>query len=365
MLYVASFVLAWLSWRWIETPFRHGMRSIGFGEALRIVVGAAVVLIVTSVAIQRGTGLPGRYPPRALAYLQPSAIDVKDGAFQTFEAERRPDLLVRQFDGTSAAGVSVDCLVWGDSHAVAALGLLDELFVAHGIRGAWACRNAHYPLLGTVRSSRAHGRKPWLQWSDDIVERVRAERIPHVILVSDWEAVNSATLDEGTFGASDDGGGESTLKRSLLKTCRALNDAGATVWLIEPQPYQPADPLRWLVWTSALGRPVMRGVDRRHYDRVQGSTFDAFAAAAKGAEVRITPARDVWFDAEGKSFVGDESRCFYADVTHVSPEGMRRVYRGPFEAMVKSIAASPRGDAATWPEAPVGDSPAAAKTIER
>jgi peptidoglycan/LPS O-acetylase OafA/YrhL len=365
MLYVASFVLAWLSLRWIETPFRHGMRSIGFGEALRIVVGAAVVLIVTSIGIIAGGGLPGRFPPRALAYLQPSAIDVKDGAFQTFEAERRPDLLVRQFDGTSAAGVSVDCLVWGDSHAVAALGLLDELFVAHGIRGAWACRNAHYPLLGTVRSSRAHGRKPWLQWSDDIVERVRAERIPHVILVSDWEAVNSATLDEGTFGASDDGGGESTLKRSLLKTCRALNDAGATVWLIEPQPYQPADPLRWLVWTSALGRPVMRGVDRRHYDRVQGSTFDAFAAAAKGAEVRITPARDVWFDAEGKSFVGDESRCFYADVTHVSPEGMRRVYRGPFEAMVKSIAASPRGDAATWPEAPVGDSPAAAKTIER
>lgn len=342
MLYIASFVLASLSWRWIETPFRRGMRSIGFGEALRIVVGAAVALIVASIGIMSGGGLPGRFPQTAIAYLQPTAIDVKDGVYRTMEAQRRPDLLVRKFDGTSAAGSSVDCLVWGDSQALAALGLLGELFDAHGIRGAWACRNAHHPLLGTVRGMPAHTRRPWLQWSDDIVERVRTERIHNVVLLADWHAVNFATLDEGTFGAADEGGDEATLKRSLLNTCRALNDAGATVWLIEPQPYQPADPLRWLVWASALGRTVPRGVDRRDYDRVHAATFDAFAAAAEGAEVRITPARDVWFDAREQSIVGDEARCFYADGTHVSPEGMRRVYRVPFEAMVKSITASPR-----------------------
>lgn len=337
VLYVASFVLAWLSWRWIETPFRHGMRSIGFGEALRIVVAAAIVLIVTSVAIQRGAGLPRRYPERAEVYLRPTKNDRIDGQFQAMEADRRPENLIRTFDGAAAPG-AVDCLVWGDSHAVAALGLLDELFEEHRIRGAWAARNAHYPLLGTVRPGASSDRKPWLAWSEAILARVRADRIGQVILICDWPSVAQATLDEGTFAAGEPVAGPMKLTRSLAHTCRTLNEAGATVWLVEPQSYQPADPLRWLVWAATLGRPVPLGVDRVEYDRIQGPTLEAFAAVADGANVRIEPARAIWFDADGRSLIGDDNHSYYTDVTHVSPEGMRRVYRGPYEAMVRAIA---------------------------
>ena len=356
MLYVVSFVLAWLSWRWIETPFRHGMRSIGFGEALRIVVAAAMVLIVTSVAIQRGTGLPGRYPERAEVYLRPTENDRIDGQFQAMEADRRPENLIRTFDG-AAAQRTVDCLVWGDSHAVAALGFLGERFADYGLRGAWACRNAHYPLLGTVRSGASSARQPWLAWSEAIVARVRTDRIEHVILICDWPSVAQAALDEGTFAAGESVAGPMKLTRSLVHTCRALNDAGATVWLIEPQPYQPADPLRWLVWSAARGGPVPHGVDQAEYDSIQGPTLAAFAAAAEGANVRIEPARAVWFDADGQSLIGDDTRSYYNDVTHVSPEGMRRVYRRPFEAMVHAIAVSLSGDGTAAPTGRIGDAP--------
>jgi len=337
LLYVASFALAWMSWRWIETPFRHGMRSIGFSEALRIVVASAVVLVVVAVAIERGGGLPDRFPRRAAAYLRPTATDVHDNRFQAMEADRSPDLLVRAFDGTAAADSAIDCLVWGDSQAVAALGCLGELFEGQGIRGAWACRNAHYPLLGTTRPGAASGRKVWLAWAEDVVAAVRTARIPHVILLSDWPTVELATIDGGA-GGDGPATGAGKIAASLIHTCRVLNEAGATVWLIEPQPYQPADPLRWLVWSSALGRPVPRGVDRSEYDRIQGPVLEAFTAAAAAADVRITPAREVWFTADGASLIGDESHAFYTDGQHVSPEGMRRVYRGPFEAMVRAIA---------------------------
>ncbi|MEI8320137.1 MAG: acyltransferase family protein, partial [Planctomycetia bacterium] len=345
MLFVASFVLAWLSWRWIETPFRHGMRSIGFGEALRIVVAAAVVLIVTSVGIRSGGGWPGRFPPWASAYLRPTENDRSDGEFQTMEADRRPENVVRTFDGAAAAPGAVECLVWGDSQTVAALGLLDELFEEHGIRGAWAARNAHYPLLGTVRPGASSGRKPYLEWSEAILARVRTDRIGHVILICDWPSVAKAALDEGTFAADEPVAGPMKLTRSLLHTCRTLNEAGATVWLVEPQPYQPADPIRWLVWSAVLGRPVPRGVDGAEYDRIQGPTLEAFAAVAEGADVRIQPARAVWFDAAGKSLIGDEAHGYFGDGQHVSPEGMRRVYREPFERMVRAIAAEIGGGA--------------------
>ena len=350
MLSVASFVLAWLSWRWIETPFRHGMRSIGFAEALRIVVAAAIVLIITSVAIQRGAGLPGRYPARAEVYFQPTESDRHDQTFQTMVEARSPDLLLRKFDGTTAAGSPVDCLVWGDSHSAASLGLLGELFEEHGIRGAWATRNAHYPLLGTTRPMPSFARKPWIEWADDVVARVRTDRIKNVILVADWPTVAEATLDEGAFAEDETSSGHSKLTRSLVHTCRVLNNAGATVWLIEPQPYQPADPLRWLVWSAALGRPVPHGVDRAEYDRVQGPTLEAFVAAAAGGDVRITPARDAWLNDEGRSLIGDEAHAFFSDGQHVSPEGMRQVYCGPFEAMVRAIAVElGRGDGGADP----------------
>jgi len=272
------------------------------------------------------------------------------------EADRRPENVVRTFDGSAAAPGAVECLVWGDSHAVAALGLLDELFEEHGIRGAWAARNTHYPLLGTVRPSRASGRKLGFAWGEAILARLRTDRIGHVILIGDWPTVATAALDEGTFAADEPVAGQMKLTRSLVHTCRTLNEAGATVWLIEPQPYQPADPIRWLVWSAALGRTVPLGIDRAEYDRVQGPTLEAFAVAAAGGDVRITPARDAWFNAAGKSLIGDEAHGYFGDGQHVAPEGMRRVYRGPFEAMVRAIAAElGRGDAGADPPPGNGD----------
>lgn len=357
MLYVFSFVLAWLSWRWIETPFRYGMRSIGFAEAVRIVVAAAMVLIVTSLGIRASGGLPGRFPTPAGTYFQSTENDRHDQRFQAMVEVRSPELLVRKFDGTTAAGSPIDCLVWGDSHAAAALGLVGELFEEHGIRGAWATRNAHYPLLATTRPMPGFARKPWIEWADSVVSRVRADRIKNVLLIADWPTVASATLAEGTFSSQAPSDGQSTLTRSLVHTCRALNDAGATVWLIEPQPYQPADPLRWLVWSATLGGPVPHGVDQADYDSIQGPTLEAFAAAAGGADVRIEPAREVWFDADGRSLIGDDTRSYYNDATHVSPEGMRRVYRGPYEAMVRAIAVSLSGDGPAAPTGRIGDAP--------
>jgi peptidoglycan/LPS O-acetylase OafA/YrhL len=355
LLYGASFLAAWLSWRWIEIPFRHGMPSIGFKEAFRAVVACALVLSVGCWGIIAGEGLPNRFPRAAERYFRPSEADTRDASFRTMEEERAADLLIRTFDGASARGVPIDCLVWGDSQAVAALGLMGELFEDHGVRGAWACRNAHFPLLSTTRPMQAVQRQSWLKWADEVVGRVRIDGIRHVVLISDWTGVRDAMVDEGSLAERARSAGSSKLTRSLVNTCIALNEAGATVWLIEPQPHQLSDPLRWLVWAASVGQPVPRGVDRAEYVRVQGPVLQSFDVAAAAAVVRVTPAREQWFDAGGMSLIGDAERSYFIDRTHVSAEGMRRVYRRPFEEMVSAISKSLSGQGSASPDAPASD----------
>jgi peptidoglycan/LPS O-acetylase OafA/YrhL len=64
---IASFVLATLSWRFIETPFRKGKFMLKGASAFRFAAASAAVLTVFASTILVSHGLPSRYSQRQLA----------------------------------------------------------------------------------------------------------------------------------------------------------------------------------------------------------------------------------------------------------------------------------------------------------
>ena len=111
--FVVSFVLAWMIYRFVETPIRHRRMLKIPSRFLGATVGLSAVLTLGSLGIWHSGGLPQRFDPKVsefLSYAQepPSQFHMCQDQFA-----RRP--MVPCVVG--APDVAPDMLVFGDSHA--------------------------------------------------------------------------------------------------------------------------------------------------------------------------------------------------------------------------------------------------------
>ncbi|MFG6527600.1 acyltransferase family protein [Sulfitobacter sp. M23508] len=108
-----SFLLATLSWRYVETPFR---KRSGFGRAQVFAFGSVAAVLIaglSSVLVTTG-GIPTRMPSDITKLLQEDHFlhDQRDCHFVTPERARAGDICQR-----GATGVTPSFVLVGDSHA--------------------------------------------------------------------------------------------------------------------------------------------------------------------------------------------------------------------------------------------------------
>ncbi len=129
-LIVLTGFVAYLSWRFVEMPFREKGRVSRRGVAVFSFLGIGLFCVV-AVTINSKRGLPERYPKELASAFDP--FKVKEGEFCQFKKiEGRSDADVCEFgDLTSVKKV----LLVGDSHASSLLGELDEEFKRLKIKG--------------------------------------------------------------------------------------------------------------------------------------------------------------------------------------------------------------------------------------
>jgi peptidoglycan/LPS O-acetylase OafA/YrhL len=123
-------VMAYLSWRFVEAPFREKGRVSGRHVAIFSFLGIALFCLV-AISINEKRGLPERYPKELASAFDP--FKVKEGEFcQHKKIDVRVDVDVCEFgDLTSAKRV----LLLGDSHASSLLGELDQELKKLKIKG--------------------------------------------------------------------------------------------------------------------------------------------------------------------------------------------------------------------------------------
>lgn len=227
-----GFVLAVMSWRYVETPFR---RKVWFGSRAgiwRFALVSTVILTSTGLLIGGLGGFRSRLPEAVARY-----DEVRS------EAGLHRELSVREAQegnfvrlGLHQPGARPQLFVWGDSHAMSVLPALDKLCTQHSVGAVAAVHSMNPPLLGTIRAPGVWREAP--QFNEAALGFIRTHHIQRVLLVAMWHVYQED---------------REKLREAFEKTVAALQNAGVRVWVMQDVPRFPWDVPKALARSALFG----------------------------------------------------------------------------------------------------------------
>jgi peptidoglycan/LPS O-acetylase OafA/YrhL len=175
----ASFVVATLSWRFVEQPFR---RPDGVVPRRQLFIRAAAITAVlgaSGIAIYLANGLPERFTPEVQTALAPQTYFRRLGC-DPGRSEQTPAGI--ELCKLGRPGGAVTFFVWGDSHALALLPAISRAADRFGRTGLMSAIGACPPFIGSTfpLSERC------LEHSAATYAFLQAQKINDVILIGRW-----------------------------------------------------------------------------------------------------------------------------------------------------------------------------------
>jgi len=245
---IVSLLLAILSWVLVEQPFR---RQPPYGpNRQRIFLTSAVgltAMIVLSVTVLRTDGLPARLP-ESLRLAYPDVDDRNPNRTLCFK--RMPEDGLCHFGARGVPEITHDApgdfLLWGDSHALAAIPAISAAAAESGQSGLFAGESGCPPLLGVDRVDGEPGMY-CADFNAAVMEMLNQRNdLGTVILLARWalategqgmpgEIGEFAILDDDditTDEPSDPSGNFALFQSGLKATVTAIRATGRRVVLI-------------------------------------------------------------------------------------------------------------------------------------
>ncbi|MEM7122532.1 MAG: acyltransferase family protein [Pseudomonadota bacterium] len=178
-LSVAALVLAYLSWRFVERPFRQ--RTV-FSRR-QIFVGAACVSVLVAGFGMFGhltRGLPQRLPPDAI---QMAALSGRPDARTRDCHANIADQSVLDESCLHAGERSDNLIIWGDSHAVELAGALTDTLAAHDTSVRQFSSSACVPALGVYR---ARAGLECVRFTEHVMDYLLEQPPTTIVVVARW-----------------------------------------------------------------------------------------------------------------------------------------------------------------------------------
>lgn len=136
-----TFVVATLSWYFIEVPFRkRGVQRDERYAPFIVAISSAAVLVVVSAAILGGSGFPARFPQDILLVIDNHLPPLRECSLD--------DAVNGAFPSIGAGGADPPTiLLWGDSHLRSLSDVFDKSARDFGLTGAIATRGGFPPPI--------------------------------------------------------------------------------------------------------------------------------------------------------------------------------------------------------------------------
>ena len=347
--FLATVVLGWLSWRCIEQPFRKPFskeRPDLVRARIRVVVVAvslSCLLAAVSLTITAASGLRGRFTSEQLQFIEPSWPD--SAPFHTGESYAAPMSL----PPIGAEDAKRPCfLLLGDSHAAMISTSLDALAREKGVCGAAAIMPGYFPLPGAWIQGSGRSAAVAERWHKSVIEWIRENRPANVILCGNWlwyvpyrgpdgcysSVAGIQTTSVGDVHNSHPADLFSASLESMIAECDQID---ATLWFFHAAPAAKHSMKQLGLRSRVTGRAVeLEGIDRQTHDRWNSAYRSAFEQVSKNGMVAVDLA-GLFFDKSGRSKVGGDDQCWFADQHHLSEEGVRVFVQPLLEKVVEEM----------------------------
>ncbi len=326
-LALVAVTLGYLSWRYVETPFRDRTRFTR-AQVLAAAAICSVCFAAFGLAGHFNAGFPNRDPEVARL----SEIRTVEQSLCHNEQRRTAPQIVNGDLCIVGADVPPTVAIIGDSHA----GALFEAF-----RGQ---EFSLYAISGGFCAPMLNFRLNQLQAGDCVDTTVQAIRhivknpaVTDVVLVAQWADYTQGYRDDG-FGkrivpalASDKLGqarfpdeNKVIFERTLRRTVTTLQDAGKHVIVVKPTPEfaRPVLPTLMKIRQFSESLSYIPRIRAQDYNRRNAEVLDVFGQLQG---VTFVETKDLFCSAGICSSVDSEGRPLFSDTNHVTEFGADRI----------------------------------------
>ena len=262
-----SLVLAWLSWRLVELPFREKRLLAGRKPVLFAGLATLLILGAAGQLVRDGDGAPGRLSGQARQYAE--ARHWQRGQMECLQQRDSKDLTrVCPFGGDQQTPPVQ--LVWGDSHAAALLPAIEADAARYDVPVWLASLSGCLPILGHET------RQQCQDFNQATLQSIRTHKIRDVVLAARWSLYLYGEEDgdrQHVLYRNDSRPvAEQEVAKDLSAMVHSLRETGARVWIFKEVPLQRQGTVARLaslamVGRSAerLGRPIAEHLDRQRF----------------------------------------------------------------------------------------------------
>lgn len=303
-LMVAAFLASVLSLDLIETPIRKGTILRARRPLFITALVATVLLMAAGAVVLLNHGVRSRFDSQTQKFLPPDRETTYAGAGIKIPAVESGNLF--EFGDPSSEAI---CLVWGDSHAMAMMPVLDDLCQENGLRGSAATHSQTPPLLGYVSRPRLGLEPNTPRFNAGVVKLALERKVRIVVMVAFWSLYAT----------------EEQFEKCLEDTIHRLTAAGIQVVLVRAVPLQQGEVPRLLVRAKLLGQETdLVGVPVDTH-RIKNLPADQWLEKMAGPMVSVLDPTPYFSDETGLCRAELDGVAMYRDSNHVTAEGARRL----------------------------------------
>lgn len=327
-----SLLLAWLTWKYVETPFRNknAVNSTKFIGVCCVSLGALAVVAGMIVASR---GMEWRFDDKIVALDHERVRNAaRDDCF-----DYRGMLLTRDSLCSIGADVTPSILIWGDSYAHAMLPAFEAALTKMGSAAYFAAAPGCPPVPGVNLSFLGETNRRCQEFNRGVMRLIQeGKSLDTVIISAAW--VIYASEDYGYIltneGGARQGHALAEGVASLADELRGISPRTKLVVIAQTPSYGKSVPLAMIdVSLRSLSFPILSTEDWKQQSK---QAHEAFAIASFGRKIEVVDPAEWFCRGAVCKFSNEEGLPFYYDHGHLNSRGAQFIAE-PMQASLRSI----------------------------